>query len=530
MEEPMDIESLTLLYRCFVRSEQPLDPKVQVGMVRSLLAGEEFSLLAEFAKRIDVSPEADALIKECANPQVIAGWASRSRIDTTEVLKHLSGETRVTALMPLAGASNLPPEIYGMLLRRNSSRITKALLANGGIPSEAKKEFLPEFVAALEHPDRRGRLYQRAGEIGSFVGRTYPNGHGDVDLTLGVLALTNDPVVLTCALVILEEDFPARYAEGIALVVSRIKNIVCLQRDDKTITTAASCDASGIAELLEVLSSEDLDPMQLKHVRAALAISTAWFKKLRCEKLLKDAKSQLSPRGRETLAEVSELASTVDGGRAKALIRKLIVTTHARAESATCQKARKAAVGNPGIPVELMLSHSEYLNDDDRQILVKRWLKEGRTEAAAKLLYDEYNLDDYLDHIGDAAILPLIEATVRVALERNECVPTWVLCHKALFDDPQLALSLLPWKSIYEISTTDPYSYRDDTECNCANGETGSGKDADGTASTDRVYQAAQRIIVEQLGSDTHKWETFASLSEEFDGTLPDLLHAAATL
>lgn len=515
----MDIESLTALYRCFVESGQPLDPGVQVGMVRNLVAAEEFSLLAEFATRPDVSPEADALVKECNNPQVIAGWASRPGVDTAEVLERLSGEKRVAALLPLASRSNLPPEIYGMLLGRGSSKLTKALLENADTPLEAKKKFLPEFIAALEHPDRRGHRYQRVGELRRFVCE-------DVDVILGVLALANDPVMLTCALEILEEKFPGRRTEGIRLVVPRVKSVVSL-RIESDLTTMASCDASGLHELLEVLGAADLDPAQLKDVRAALAVVTARFKKLKCEYMLKDAKNRLSKSGRETLVEVMELASTADSGRAKALIKKLITAPRAD-DGPHYEKAVKAAVGNLGLPVELLLSLNEDLDDEDRLVLVTRWLKDGRTEAAAKLLVDEYLADSYLENIEDAALVrSLIEATVRVVVEQGADVPSWALRHKALIDDPELAISLLPWKSISEVADPDPFGDSDDVDAVPVYEPV---SDRDVVSSTERVYQAAQQIIAERLGGDLHKWETFAALAEEFDGTLPDLLNAAASL
>lgn len=515
----MHSNSLHALYRCFVESEQPIDPAFQVGMVRNLIAGEEFSLLAKFAVRPDVSPEADVLIKGCDSPQVVAGWASRPGTDPADVLERLSGEKRVTALLPLASASNLPPEVYGMLLAKGSSKITKALLENANIPREARKRFLPGFVAAIENPGHKGRLYHRVGELRKFIGE-------DVDMTLGVLAVANDPVVLSGALEILEEDFPARDAEGVAIVVSRVRSIVSL-RIESGLTTIASCEASGLHEFLEALGLKELDPAQLKEVRAALAIVATRFKKLKCAYLLKDAKNGLSPRGRQGLAEVAELASTADTERAHALIKKLITAPRSD-DGPHYAKAVAAAVNNTSLPVDLILPIGEDLDDGERRVLVTRWLKDGRTEAAARLLVEEYYADACLDDIDDSsALLTLLEATVRIAVEEDMGIPYWVLRHRALLNDPKLALSLLPWKSISEVADSDPFDFDDVDDVETA---TTYGQPQAKVATTDRVYQTAQRVIADRLGSDVHKWETFALLAEEFEGTLPDLLHAAVSL
>lgn len=507
----MNIESLSAFYRRVIDGKQPLNPLFQVGMVRHLIAGEEFDLLAKFAARPDVSPEADALVKECANPRVIAGWASRPGCDITQVLERLSSEKRVTALLPLTSVSNLPEEIYGMLLARQSPKLAKALLANTTLSREVKEKFLPEFVAALEHRERGVYDYQRIANFAAFTGE-------DVDLLVKSLAFANDPVLIVAGLERLEEEAPARLAEAVALVVSRIGDIAGAKKDE--VESSAAARASGLPELFENLGAKELDPGQLKDVRAALRTVSERFQQYRCADLLRTAKFALSQKGRGVLAEVLELGSTTDTARAGKLVKQL-VTGRCASDSPYYMKARRALVDNAALPVELVLPLVAYLGEGDRCTLVSRWLEQGDFEAVAKLLYEEYDVSEYIGHVED--VTPIIEAVIRLAADEDDVIPGWVLEHEMLATNPELAISLLPWKTLSDIE--DPEytdGFDDDPPAPREN--------PDGTSGAEQVTQTAQDLIAASLGSDPQRWETFASLAEEFEGTLPDLLHAAASL
>lgn len=507
----MSIESLSALYERVIDGKQPLNPLFQVGMVRHLIAGKEFALLAKFAARPDVAPEADALVKECDNVEVIAGWASRPRCDTAQVLERLSDEKRVTALLPLASASNLPSEVYGMLLARQSPKLAKALLANTGLSTEVKEKFLPEFVAALEHRERGTYDYHRIANFAAFTGK-------DVDLLVKSLAFACDPVLIVAGLERLEEEAPARLAEAVALVVSRIGDIIGTKKDE--VESSAAARASGIPELLENLGAKELVPEQLKDVRAALKTVSEQFQQHRCADLLLTAKFALSRKGREALADVLELGSTTDPVRAGKLVKQLV--TGGRASAGPYYlKARRAVVDNVGLPVELVLPLVADLGEDDLRILVSRWLERGDFESAAKILYEEYDVSEYIGHVKDAT--PIIEAVVRIAAAENDVIPGWVLEHEALLADPKLAISLLPWKALSDIEDPE-YADGFDDEPPALR------EDPDAVNGAGQVTQAVHELIAASLGNDLHKWETFAALAEEFDGTLPDLLHAAGSL
>jgi len=316
----------------------------------------------------------------------------------------------------------------------------------------------------------------------------------------------------------LEEEYPARLAEAVALVVSRIGDIAGAKKDE--VESSAAARASGLPELFENLGAKELDPGQLKDVRAALRTVSERFQQYRCADLLRTAKFALSQKGRGVLAEVLELGSTTDTARAGKLVKQL-VTGRRASDSPYYMKARRALVDNAALPVDLVLPLVAYLGEGDRFTLVSRWLEQGDFEAVAKLLYEEYDVSEYISHVED--VTPIIEAVIRLAADENDVIPGWVLEHEMLATNPELAISLLPWKTLSDIEDPE-YTDGFDDEPPAPR------ENPDGVSGAEQVTQTAQDLIAASLGSDPHRWETFASLAEEFEGTLPDLLHAAASL
>jgi hypothetical protein len=112
--------------------------------------------------------------------------------------------------------------------------------------------------------------------------------------------------------------------------------------------------------------------------------------------------------------------------------------------------------------------------------------------------------------------LPLVSATLDAASASGGEPPAWLLRHPGAFSSPQRAVEALPWKYITALDAVE------------LTDELGP-VDAD-TAGPADVVRVAREMLLDSLGDDAHSWEVFSQLADEFEGTLPDLLFAAANI
>jgi hypothetical protein len=89
-----------------------------------------------------------------------------------------------------------------------------------------------------------------------------------------------------------------------------------------------------------------------------------------------------------------------------------------------------------------------------------------------------------------------------------------VLTHESVYANPDTALMLLPWKSLHEVGEFR-FSFDEKPE---------------NPAQHEAVMHAAQKLIVERMGTDPQLWEVFVTLANEFEGTLHELLDAVAAI
>jgi len=109
---------------------------------------------------------------------------------------------------------------------------------------------------------------------------------------------------------------------------------------------------------------------------------------------------------------------------------------------------------------------------------------------------------------------PVLEEIVSLARTKGEALPNWLMTHPAVYHQPEMALKLLPWQSLHQVSNVPQY---------------GSDENVD-PAKRDLVVDAAQKVIADRMGTDPQKWEVFATLADEFEGTLHELLDAVEAI
>lgn len=489
----MDVTTLAGLYEKMVDHDSPIELDLQVRMVEHLLAGEEFAVLAKFAARPDVCGAADGLLASCVDTGVLSVWAARPGRSADEVLARVNGERRVAALAPFAKAKGLPEGVYAALAARDSAKLSAALFENDDLPVGVKVEFLDKFLA-LASADENGD-----GKVRRFAGQ-------NPDLLARIVASTRNSGQALVALEEIEACDPCQLPTAVSLLVDRIEDVF---RGDGKFARRRD------GELLMFLALRDLDVTQIKTMLAAT-------RRRRRRRVHGDdasdfaqAHKALSPAGRKTLGYVNELSSTTSVSRAKDLVKKLLTGSRSSGEF-HYGLAVSALARNTVLPAVDVLPFMEEFTADEEQAVVARWLALGDIATLAVLVRDSWAEPEWFVSVSDP--LSIIRAAIDSARDEDDVLPPWVLEHRALTDSPEITVSVLPWKKLSEIASNGWFHDDDDESA------------AERTERAARIIGEVRRLLLDQLGADPQKWEIFASLSEEFEGTLPELLYLAANV
>jgi len=211
---------------------------------------------------------------------------------------------------------------------------------------------------------------------------------------------------------------------------------------------------------------------------------------------------------------VNELSSTTNVSRAKDLVKKLLTRSRS-SEEFHYGHAVSALARNTVLPAADVLPFMDEFTAEEEQAVVARWLALGDIATLAVLVRDSWAEPEWFGSVRDP--LTVIRRAIDSARDEDDTLPPWVLEHRALTDSPEITVSVLPWKKLSEIASNPWFHYDDESA-------------AEHRERAARVIAEVRRLLLDRLGADPQKWETFASLSEEFEGTLPELLYLAANV
>jgi len=502
----MNNPTLVRLYAHLVETGSRIDVRAQYHMAQTLLDAKEFPLLAQLAGREDLCPRADALLAGCGDPRVLAAWAQRPGRSTNDLLRCLKNEKRVSTLLQLAKTPDLPEVVYAEIAGRGSTKLTKALLLNPSLGDAVKETHLTRFVEAIDAEDdhRKQPLLRNFGTGPALLAR--------------IVDRTDSPHTALLALTELRLRWPEQAPDAAK---------TCIERIDDLLPSGGPAYHYLEHELLELLAEHQLDHDQTRKLRATASRRSKKQGKTH-RGLMAATNALLSDAGRKKLAQVDELATTDDVARAKTLIANLL--TGVRKQGAfPYQQAVRALARNTRLPAKIVMPFMDDFTNEEEQTTILRWIEKGETAAAVEKALTAWCAPQWVDALDEP--LELIRLVVSRAAETDSEIPDWVLEHPATLASPETALQLLPWKAVtalgYLHQMADEY---EDAPWDATGASEHTTSDRSVVASAVAVIHAAHTLMVEKLGDDRHAWETFASLAEEFDGTLPDLLAAATSL
>jgi len=553
-----DLLLRTELYEILIENESTIDPGVQAGMVTDLIEAEKFDLLEKFAQRPDLAPYADELLSTCGNRKVIAAWVSRPDRSPDQVVARILREKRLPVIIDLIKSFKLPEEAQISLLSRNSKKITKALLESDNLPASAVEQLLPQMLVDLEQASaRRGSahlFYEGGRQHQQTVDYFQKIINDDPSMARKAIALARGPLGVNLALKYINDKAPEMMSDAISMAVTRIDEIT---KDPRTIDGGESewgegMGADSLLNLLEFVGLSKLTDAELTKMRTILGKLSRKVSKTNKE-ALKRVKKLYTPSGRTLLRDVLKLATTKNAREAKATIHEVITRGCTRPNEGGIyyDVALKALSANTVLPPEVILPVIDDLPSENARAFMLQWMERGYMKAVATAIAETIcfgagskELDQAINYYyttgGFAKVMELQEALQRASAKNGYEETDWLsvfLAHKLLRSDPKLVLSALPWTAIpeyieelkYEIDLhnegVDDDDYDDDDD-----GEDDGDKDNDAPQNTPEenpvpnLVAEIHGLMAKHLASDPLKWSTFACLSDEFDGTLPQLL------
>lgn len=482
------MDAVTSFYERLINNSSPIEPVLQVRIIEHLARVKAFALLGKFAARTDLSEAAEVLIVARDEAHVLAGWASRPGRTHDELTSRLGSEKRVTTLLPLAKMHDLPVEIYLEIAKRPSVKITEALMVNPSVPEEVKLSRIVEIASIL---DRRSGWRADLG-VSEVAGES-------TTLLRALAEHSCRPSILVTALT------TERIEISSGLISSLFERIERFPKDD---------DAS-LGDLLVRLSVQDLTAPQLKKLRTVVnsivreAKSSHWNSGAESQAA---AKHLLSEKGRAHAAQIRRLAVSTDVEESQQLLRKLLGSPKAAAKLPYREAVYPAVAVNKVLPPAAVKPYLDEFGMQDERRLQDTWCARGEVKALAEIALDAWGQPEWLDTLKDPR--PVLEEVVTLARTKGEALPRWLMTHPAVYHEPVTAIALLPWQSLHRVSNIPEY---------------GSDEKVD-VVKRDLVVDAAQKLIAERMGGDPQKWEVFATLANEFEGTLPDLLDAVEAI
>lgn len=485
----MPSDSLRSFYRRLIDGDAPIHSDLQHRVVEHLLADREFALLGQLARRSDLTPEVDAVLAARGEALVIAGWASRPGRTREELIARLGEEKRATVLLPLAKMTDLPEEVYRQVAESSSVKVSEALLGNTSVPRDVKRSKIADALPVLE---RKSSWKQREFFASAI-------GDDQEMLTLVASRASSASVVRYCL-----ENLRVMSPELIDSVFERIDSLVA----DKGYY---SDEGPG---LCLALAEQDLKAEHLQKLRDIAKEKTKGSGSRHGS--FDDVKFFVSEKGRGTLRKIHRLSRSTDLKESMTLLNGLKKDGGSHYVE---QRLHAAIAANPVLPPDVVTPFAEHMWGDTVSVLALNWAARGELAKVAELACESHWKPDWLDAVPDVG--GLLKAVVEYTRLRDESVPTWVLTHESVLASPEASVALLPWNHLYRVDTEGLSSYMFNSE---------EASTAETRRKTDAVIAVAQQMIVDRLGSDKMLWETFKTLADEFEGTLPDLLDAVEAI
>jgi len=478
--------ALANLYRGMLSADaehgDALTKETQMRIHQYATKTKDSPLLARLAHYAGLAPEVDALLRECDELTVLTAWATRPGRSGEELSSRLLEDKRVAALLPLAALPGLGENVYRTIARIDSAKLAETLASNTSVPLDI-----------------------RAAKIRKVVTKAPRGAHNDHIGALHKLCRCSGPDTPEQERKLYETV--ADHTKVIPYVIACLKKPYVRPADlDKWIDRLAEMhdfddrnwqNKSG--DLVTALAAQPLTPGQrLRLLENATAIVVAnpngWYigNLRRAVEVLgafdEDvAKAWYALEAATTTDEFSERVAILKGICPKEDLPKI---------AAVC--ARNPHAG----PEEIMSSFSHMNVREDVPKLVARLESAGDVDTLLAIMERGRN-ENYPPMVVRSLERPndLLDVYVERVTGRGELLPGWIADTAYIKGRPDLMVGALHWSKLARLLEQNP-----------------------------SLVKNVEEALTGQLQDANTAWEALHTLSENFEGSLLDLVGAAQAL
>jgi hypothetical protein len=485
--------SLPTLYQALLSTQrvpgEPVSEQMQQRIFEQSLAHQDWSTLTMLAKHEHLAPSVDARIRELDQLDVLHAWVTRKGRTSEELVGRILKDKRVNVLLPLAAIQGLDATVYQTIAKVKSPKLGEVLAANPSVPDAVRLSKIREFAqraprgAWQRHEDQLHKICggSESGETSDIVRKLYETVAETSTITPWVLACLQRPYVRASDVdrwldklhAILDSGDGQWYSRNGDLIALLGRHAVTAPQRETLLANAKSYIANHggrtwrVNYLNEAIQTLEKADNQFEHLLGEFVLAAD---SARCDELVAMLRTNGGPNDAPRIAEA--------------------VARHRHLPVATAMTFLSS-----------MQTHGQA---NDLREFVLRLERENEYTCLATVV-ESYNLHGNHYVPGPVRWLDQPETFMRWyagrVLNAGNLLPDWFSDSEMIANDPTLAIKAMRWVRLCQMIQAKA-----------------------------QLAKLVEQRILTVLGTDSARWEAFATLGQDFEGSLEDLLGAAASL
>jgi hypothetical protein len=401
---------------------------------------------------------------------------SRPGRSNEDLTSRLAGDKRVKALRVLAQRPNLPAEVYEYIGKIGSKTLDETLAGNPWTPRALRIAKLLGFTDSSRHSEYR--LQHQLAELTA-----------DDESLLGEIADRTENLIA------MKMFLDAGVVSGKTLLryCDRALRPVPLPADRRY-----SIDSTR-DEVLLLLARQPLDARRrqrlAKEARRVAEEYTHWSY-MRTKFV--EAAELLESFDEGFHARLGEFAATSDPEVATKLLEELLM---GKPSEAFKERILREMCSHRTLPSPVTLAHVNGIGWEFAEMLEKEYLRRRDFEALGTCVRSDYRKPVWFSELNSGEQRSLVVEVIKACRRHDDEVPRWALSVEGVEDFVDIVVEALPWPQL------------------CTR-----------LAEAGTVLVEVQRRIVAKSEDCPQFWENFETLADEFEGSLSELMDAAANL
>lgn len=431
---------------------------------------KKWSLLIQLANYPQLAPEIDQQIGEHNELEILVAWAKKPGRTEQELTTRLAADKRVSVALSLANLPDLNRELYAALATIDSTNLTTALAKNVSVPFDIRLSLMSKVA---QTPPRS--TYDPDGFLKEIcVGVT--DDETDQFYQKILETTTATPYIRVCF------DRGIVTAKHIDQYVSNFTEIYNYGKgkwhhDARTIlakitrSTISRDQRNTLIDTLEKMYDQNSKEYLNNQIPPAIA-------------LLKNYDETIEQ-------DLQTLIATTDTASADQLVGSLL----ARKCSDTQERALHIAAEHEHVSAKIVIPFLETMGMLDQRAFIQKLEQRGDLEILADIAVGGKHIH-WLENS-----LPVIMVIVKRCIAAETTIPDWTMREGVLANNLEIGLHHTSWELL-----------------------SGRANQVEGLATL------IEKTILENLEDNASYWETFSNLSEEYTGSLFELLQVARKL